>query len=183
MKVELNTYNNQWFNPGGSELKRFFWYYINAIFLKSYCFPFSPFKISLLRFFGASIGNGVTIKPCVNIKYPWNLRIGNYCWIGEEVWIDNLVSITIANNCCISQGAMLLTGNHDYKSSSFDLTVKPIVLEEGVWIGAKSIVCPGVICGSHSVLAVSSVATNDLEPWGIYQGNPAIKTKIREIRS
>jgi putative colanic acid biosynthesis acetyltransferase WcaF len=50
-----------------------------------------------------------------------------------------------------SQGALLLTGNHNYKRSSFDLMVGEIILEEGVWIGAKSIVAPGVTCGSHSV--------------------------------
>ena len=57
-----------------------------------------------------------------------------------------------------------------------------IVLEDGVWIGAKAIVCPGVTCFSHSVLTVSSVATKNLEAFTIYQGNPAVKIKIREIK-
>jgi putative colanic acid biosynthesis acetyltransferase WcaF len=77
---------------------------------------------------------------------------------------------------------MLLCGNHDYSKTSFDLIVKDITLEEGVWIGAKSIVCPGVSIGSHSVLTVNSVATSNLEPWGIYQGNPAVKIKERVIK-
>jgi putative colanic acid biosynthesis acetyltransferase WcaF len=124
----------------------------------------------------------VTIKPNVTIKYPWHLTIGNHVWIGEQVWIDNLSRVTIKNNCCVSQGAMLLCGNHDYSKTSFDLIVKDITLEEGVWIGAKSIVCPGVSIGSHSVLTVNSVATSNLEPWGIYQGNPAVKIKERVIK-
>jgi putative colanic acid biosynthesis acetyltransferase WcaF len=76
---------------------------------------------------------------------------------------------------------MLLTGNHDYASPGFDLEVKKIVLEDGVWIGAQAVVCPGVICQSHSVLSVKSVATKNLEAYKIYQGNPAVFVKDRII--
>ena len=62
--------------------------------MKRSWFPISGFKRFLLRLFGAKIGKGVVIKPCVNIKYPWKLRIGNYVWIGENVWIDNLDTVT-----------------------------------------------------------------------------------------
>ena len=142
---------------------------------------FSNFKCSLLRIFGGKVGRRVVIKPHVTIKYPWLLKIGNDVWIGENVWVDNLTMVTIGSNVCISQGAYLLTGNHDYSKSTFDLMIGKIVLEKGTWIGAKSIVCPGVTCKSHSVLAVGSVATKDLEEYGIYQGIPAIKIKQRII--
>jgi len=56
-----------------------------------------------------------------------------------------------------------------------------IVLQNGVWIGAKSIVAPGVICHTHAVLAVQSVANKNLEPYTIYQGNPALPQKKRVI--
>lgn len=181
-KTDLSKYNNDWYQPGGSVLKKTCWYVLHAIFIHS-AFPFSSFKVFLLRLFGASIGTSVTIKPNVTIKYPWHLTIGNHVWIGEQVWIDNLSRVTIKNNCCVSQGAMLLCGNHDYSKTSFDLIVKDITLEEGVWIGAKSIVCPGVSIGNHSVLTVNSVATSNLEPWGIYQGNPAVKIKERVIKN
>lgn len=138
-------------------------------------------KVALLRLFGAKIGQSVTIKPGVNVKYPWFLAIGNHVWIGEEVWIDNLTQVTIHDNVCLSQGAMLLTGNHDYRRRAFDLVVKPITLEEGVWIGAKAVVCPGIHCHSHALLAVGSVATRPLEAYGIYQGNPAVWVRKREI--
>ena len=127
------------------------------------------------------MGRGVLIKPAVNIKYPWLLELGDYVWIGEKVWIDNLTRVRIGNHVCLSQGAMLLTGNHNYKKSSFDLMVGEITLEDGVWIGAKSVVCPGVVCGSHSVLSVNSVASTALIEFTIYQGNPAQKIRKREI--
>jgi toxin ParE1/3/4 len=59
------------------------------------------------------------------------------------------------------------------------MMIGEITLEDGVWIGAKATVCPGVSCKSHSILSVASVANKDMEAYGIYQGNPAVKVKER----
>lgn len=180
-KVRLDLYDNSWFSTGAGAIKRILWYVINCLFLINPLNPSSGLKVRLLRVFGASIGTGVVIKPGVNVKYPWRLSIADYVWIGEGVWIDNLGEVKIGSHVCISQGAMLLTGNHNYKSQKFDLIVKPIVLENGCWLGAKSVICPGVNCGSHAVLAVGSIATTSLLPWTVYQGNPAVKIRTREL--
>lgn len=139
------------------------------------------FKILVLRSFGAKIGSNVTIKPKVNIKYPWFFIAESDIWIGENVWIDNLTTVTLCNNCCLSQGAMLLTGNHNFTKTGFDLIVKPVIIGSGAWIGAKATVCPGVTVHSHAVLTVNSVATKDLEAYGIYQGNPCVFIKTRNL--
>ena len=151
------------------------------VFFKTSWNIFSNLKIFWLRVFGATVGKGVIIRPAVNIKYPWKLKIGNHCWIGEGVWIDNLDQVTLEDNVCISQGAYLLCGNHNYKSSSFDLMTAPIHLEQGTWIGAKAVVGPGVTSGSHAVLSLGAVATKDLESYSVYGGNPAIAIHKREI--
>lgn len=179
-KTDLSKYDNSWYYPG-RKVVCIVWYFVNVLFFVSHINPSSGLKIWLLRLFGAKVGRGVVIKPGVNIKYPWNLVIGDYSWIGEDVWIDNLGKVKIADNVCISQGAMLLCGNHDYKKTSFDLIVKEIILEEGSWVGAKSVVCPGVTLKSHAILAVNSVASLDLEAYTIYQGNPALKIRERKI--
>lgn len=179
MNVELNKYNNNWYNPGKNKLILLLWYFVNVIFINSYFIPISSLKVFILKLFGAKIGKGVVIKPKVNIKYPWKLEIGDYTWIGEKVWIDNLDIIIIGNNCCISQGALLLCGNHNYKKSTFDLMINPIVLKDGAWIGAKSTVCPGVTVNENAILTAGSIATKNLEINTIYQGNPAIKIKNR----
>ena len=144
--------------------------------------PISSLKVALLKLFGAKIGAGVVIKPSVNIKYPWRLTIGNHVWIGEKAWIDNLEDVIIYDNCCLSQGAMLLTGSHDYTRSTFNVLVEPIILEEGVWIGAKAIVYMGVTAKSHAILGANSIALKNLEPYSIYYGNPAVKIGERIIR-
>ncbi len=181
-QVDLGRYSESWYKPGGI-VKRALWYAVNMIFLKS-SIPYPNFlKVSLLRLFGARVGQGVNIKPCVNIKYPWFLEIGNNVWLGEEAWIDNKAKVTIGNNVCISQGAYILTNNHDYKKETFDLIIKPITIEDGVWIGARAMVCPGVTLKSHSVITAGSVISKDAQAYGIYKGAPAERVKERVIEA
>jgi len=177
--TNLSTYNNSPFHPGGNFFTRLVWYNINAIFFKTSLLPSSVLKVFLLRIFGAKIGSNVVIKPCVNIKYPWNLSIGHFTWIGENVWIDNLVMVAIGSSVCISQGAVLLTGSHDYKKTSFNLITGNIILNDGVWIGASAVVNQGITVSTHAVLTSGSIATKNMEAYSIYQGNPAVKIRPR----
>lgn len=179
-KIDLSKFDNSWYKPA-SKLKILVWYFVNMFVFKTTLPIPSGLKARVLRVFGAKVGHGVVIKPNISIKYPWFLSIGESCWIGEDVWIDNLAYVNIGNNVCLSQGAYLLTGSHDYKKEAFDLLLGEIVLEDGVWIGAKAIVCPSVTCKTHSILAVGSIATKDLEEFGVYQGNPAVWKRKREI--
>jgi putative colanic acid biosynthesis acetyltransferase WcaF len=178
-ETDLSSYNNSWYNPGAGKIKILIWYFVNVVFFINPLNPLSGLKVLLLKMFGAKVGKGVVIKPNVNIKYPWLLEIGDYTWIGERVWIDNLAPVKIGKNCCLSQGSMLLCGNHNYKKTTFDLIVKGIILEDGAWVGAMSVVCPGVTLKSHAILTVQSVATETLEPYSLYKGNPAVKIRER----
>lgn len=180
-KSKLYNYNKANFLHGKSYIVRFSWIIISSVFFYSIIPYPSIIKCYLLRLFGAKVGKGVVIKPGVKIKQPWRLEIGDYCWIGEDVWIDNLVRVKLFSNVCLSQGALLLTGNHNYKKSEFDLMTGEIQLEDGVWIGAKALVGPGVNCLTHSVLVSGSVTFTRLEPYSIYQGNPASYKRKRVI--
>lgn len=182
MKVELDKFSIGNFNKGACYLKIILWYFVNALIVRASWNPFMGIKIFLLRAFGAKIGKRLVIKNNVCIKYPWKLIIGDNVWLGENCWIDNLDYVTIGNDVCISQGALLLTGNHDYTIPSFDYRNAPINIEDGVWIGAKTIVCPGVTAKSHSVLTVGSIATKNMIEYGIYQGNPAKQIRTRIIK-
>ncbi len=181
LKTDLATYDNKTYKPGAGRIKLLVWYVISNSIINSYILPISLIKVIILRLFGAKIGKNTNIKPKVNIKYPWHLTIGDNVWIGENVWIDNLDDIIIGDNSCLSQGSMLLCGNHNYKKESFNLITAKIILEDGVWIGAKSIVCAGVTCKSHAVLTVGSVATKNLDQFSVYSGNPAVFVRKRVV--
>lgn len=181
-RINLSKFDGSNFDKGAGVLKIILWYFVNVLIVRASWNPFMKIKIALLRAFGAKIGNGLVIKNNVIIKYPWKLTIGNSCWLGENCWIDNLDKVIIGSDVCISQGAMLLTGNHDYSNANMPYRNASIIIEDGVWIGAQATVCPGVTAHQNSILTVGSIATKDMKSNGIYQGNPAIKVRERSIR-
>ena len=182
VQTDLSKFDTGSYHAGASKLKVLVWYFVNYYFFNS-AFPW-PYgiKSKLLRLFGAKVGVGLVIKTKVRIKNPWRLAIGDHCWIGESVWIDNLEDVMIGDHVCISQGALLLTGNHDYKKSDFPYRLGKIKIESGAWIGAQTTVCPGVVCRTHAILTVGSVAAKELEAWTIYTGNPAEPVRKRIIK-
>ena len=175
LKKEFDKKN---FDAGAPVLKIMLWYFTSALFFRSGLIPFSVVLVAILRLFGAKIGKDTRIKPYVNIKYPWKLAIGDHSWIAE-CHIDNPANVYIGKNVCLSQGCMILAGNHDYTKVGFNLIARNITLEDGVWIGARAVVCAGTTIRSHAVLTVNSVATKDLDAYAIYQGNPAEKVRER----
>ncbi len=181
-KVDLSTFDNKKYKHGASSLKYMLWHLVNVLFFMNPLNPSSAFRAYILRSFGAKIGKGVAMnKPNINIKYPWKLTIGDHVWLGERCWIYNMDEVIIGNHVNIAQGAMLLTGNHNYKSTEFEVFTKPIHIEDGVFIGAFAVVCPGVTCESHAILAVGSVAKSDLLSYTIYEGNPAVAIRQRKM--
>ncbi len=182
MRSQLAKYNSGDYSPGVSLLKQLLWYYIGSPLFMSALVPVSEPKAKLLRLFGASVGTGIRIKQKVRIKFPWRLTIGNDCWLGEGVWIDNLAPVTIADNVCLSQEVYLCTGNHDWSKPSFDLILGAIRIEQSAWIGARGVVGPGVTVGEGAVLTLNSVANKSLESWTVCAGNPAVLIKKRTIK-
>ena len=180
---DLRTYDNSWYKPGRSFLVASLWFFVGLPIVRSKINPLSGLRRSLLRAFGAKIGEQVEIKPGVQVKYPWLLTVGDHSWIGENVWIDNLVPVTIGSNVCISQGAYFCTGNHDWSDPSFGLIVKPITVADGAWVGAKSIISPGVEIGKCGVAAAGSVVTKTIPAYEIHAGNPAQFSRRRVFQN
>lgn len=181
MNVDLSIYSTKGFARGASKLKEAFWLIIKSFFFTTPLPWPSKLRVFWLRLLGAKIGCGVVIRSQVNITFPWKLEIGNHVWIGEECWLLNLEKISVGDHVCLSQRSFLCTGNHNYKSTTFDLIVEPILIENGVWIGAGAFVGPGVVVGNHAVLVAGSVTGKKLEPYGVYQGNPAQFIRQRVI--
>jgi len=127
----------------------------------------------LLRLFGAKIGAGVLIRPSVRVTYPWKISIGNHSWIGDDVVLYSLGTISIGNNTVVSQKSYLCTGTHDYSSVSFDIYAKPISIGSQVWIATDVFVAPGLTIGDGCVIGVRSTVLKDLPAGMVCYGNPA----------
>lgn len=105
-----------------------------------------------------------------------NLVIGNNTRVG----IGNTIigPVTISDNVNIGQNVTISGLNHNYEDpgktiSEQGVSTMPIKIENNVWIGANSVVLPGVQIGNHSVIGAGSIITKDIPPYSVAVGNPA----------
>jgi putative colanic acid biosynthesis acetyltransferase WcaF len=99
--------------------------------------------------------------------------VGDHCWLGEGLWIDNLAPVRLGQRVCVSQEAYLCTGNHDYRSPGFDLRAEPIHIDDDAWIAARAVLAPGTRVGRGAVVALAAVASGRIQPGVVLAGNPA----------
>jgi len=181
----MTRVRNDLFDPGRGLVRgrarawEALWYLTKCVFFLS-ALPWpSAWKRAVLRAFGAKIGRGVCIKPRVNIHLPWKLVIGDYAWIGEEVFILNFERVEIGAHCCISQRAFLCTGNHDYRDPAMTYRNAPITIGAGAWVGAQVFVAAGITIGEDAVATAGSIVVANLPPAMICSGNPCVPRKPR----
>jgi putative colanic acid biosynthesis acetyltransferase WcaF len=171
--MQLEGYSIGGFDRGAPRWKEALWVAVKlCLFLPHLPLP-SSFRAALLRAFGARIGRGVVIRGGLDVSYPWRLTIGDHVWLGEEVKILSLATVTIESDVCISQRAFLCTGSHAFRSPDFHLVTKPITIRQGSWIAAQAFVAPGVTIGPGSMVCAGSVVFADVPPDATVQGNPA----------
>lgn len=179
--VRLDLFANPEFSRGASRLTELGWMIVSGLMIESWL-PGSSWRCWLLRVFGAHIGKGVVIKPRVRVKFPWRLTVGDHSWIGEEVWIDNLSEVTLGSHCCLSQGAYLCTGNHDWTDPTFGVITDAIKLGDGCWVGAKASLAPGTQIEPGAVVTMGSVVSGRLAAWTVHVGVPVQAKRERQLR-
>lgn len=150
-------------------LRMVLWLSIQHLIFKSSFFP-SSLRPLLLKFFGASIGRRVYIRSGVKVHFPWNIKIGNDCWIGEEVWFINHEKMTLGSNVCISQRSIICSGGHDYRSASLEFAHKPVIIKDGAWVCLDAKILPGVTIGECSVVSAGEVARKSVPDYSILIG-------------
>jgi putative colanic acid biosynthesis acetyltransferase WcaF len=178
----LREFDNSGFRRERGPFFEALWLLTQMLFV-SCGIPGSRHRVWLLRLFGARIGCGVVVKPGVRVKFPWKLRIGNNTWVGESVWIDNLANVEVGSDCCLSQGAYLCTGSHDWTAPHFDLLIGEIRIADGAWVAAQVVLGPGTTMGRNSVVTLGSIASGELKADGVYGGNPATWKKQRDVKA
>ena len=181
-RVDLARFDTGGFDRGAGRVKEGLWRLVAWMIFDPSWLHAPRLKRCLLRWFGARIAPGVVIKPSVRISFPWRLTVGRNAWIGEGVWILSLASVRIGANACVSQRAFLCTGNHDARSTTFDLRVSPVRVHAEAWVGADVFVSPGVHVRRGAVATAGSVVTRSLPRWSICSGNPCEPRGERTVR-
>lgn len=161
-------------HPGAPWLVCLSWFCLGSPLVATRWLPGSGWRCALLRLFGSQVGLGCRLKPGLRVKFPWRLALGDHCWLGEGVWIDNLAPVSLADRVCLSQAAYLCTGNHDFRSPGFDLVVQPIRIGSQAWVAARAVLAPGTTVGAGAVVGLGAVASGAIAPGVIVRGNPAV---------
>ena len=142
----------------------------------------SRWRVWLLKCFGMKHQGHVSVYPSVKVWAPWNVEMGSYVAIDDEVNLYSAAKITIGTKVAISREAFICTASHDITKANRPLVTAPITIGDGVWIGARAIILPGVTIGEGAVVAAGAVVTKDVEPWAVVGGNPAKVIKMRELK-
>lgn len=143
--------------------------------------PFFGWRRMLLRAFGARVGAQAHVYPSTRVTMPWNLELGAWSSLGEDVLVYNLGGVTIGERVTVSLRAHLCAGSHDYTRPDFPLLMLPIHLADQSWICADAFVGPSVSVGEGAVVAARAVAVKDVAAWTIVAGNPAQPVGRRQI--
>lgn len=143
--------------------------------------PAYAWRRLLLRLFGAEVGKGVLVRPTARVTYPWKVKLGDFCWIGDHAALYSLDAITIGKHAVVSQKSYLCTGAHDASKVTFPLTTAPIVIDDQAWVATDCFVAPGVTVGRGAVVAARSTVLEDVPVGMIVAGTPSSVRKVRPI--
>ena len=169
--------------PSSVKFKRLMWVTIWGLF--SSWMPYfvcRKWRVFLLRRFGMRDEGAISVYPSARIWAPWNLTLGSMVAIDDAVNLYSVAPIKIGTKVAISREAFICTASHDISYPNIPLVIKPIVICDGVWIGARAIILPGVTIGEGAVIAAGSVVTKDVPSWAVVAGNPAKVVKVRTLR-
>lgn len=159
-------------------LTEIFWMLTEVIVLRNPLIYGTWARRLALRAFGAKVGRGLVAPWPFRVFMPWNLIIGEHCWIGDGVRIHNQAPLVIGNHTVISQESFISCGSHDFRRT-MDLVLKPVRIGSGVWITSRGFVQPGTIVHDGVMTLPGAVVRGELESGQIYGGNPAKKVRPR----
>jgi len=162
-----------------NRLTRLLWNVIYALLYRLSPRPFHAWRSFLLRLFGAKLGRACHFYPKGKVWAPWNLICEDRVTLADDAELYNPSPMYLGSHAIVSQGAYVCGATHLYNEPSFQLVSFPMRLGAYSWICARAAVNPGVNVGDCAILALGSVATRELEPFGIYAGIPARKVKER----
>lgn len=169
---DLSGFTGAGYDKGRTYFMQALWVAASSVLVERVWCP-ARLRVSILRFFGASIGSGVLIRNGVRIHWPWKLTIGDNTWIGVDAWLLNLEPITLGSNVCISQQAFICTGSHSATSPTFEFDNAPVVIEDGAWIAARATILRGVTVGKNAVVGATSLVVKDVPADAIRLAQPA----------
>lgn len=167
--------------PFADKLYRLNWKIVSLIFFRPFVFPiFNLWRVTLLRLFGAEIGEGCIIYSSAYIPSPKNLKIGNKSAIGPEVKF-HIGKTVIGNKVTISQRTYLCSASHSIDSINTPFISGTIIVKDFAWVAAEAFVMSNVTIGEGAIIGARSAVFKNVPDWTVVGGNPARILKKRII--
>ncbi|MFT3782563.1 MAG: DapH/DapD/GlmU-related protein [Nibricoccus sp.] len=135
--------------------------------------PLNPWRLVVLRCFGAKLSGVPFVHSKARIQIPWKLRMEHRACLGDQANAYTLGEVTLGEGCTIAQEAYLCTGTHDFTSPNLPLQTAPIFVGKDAFVGARALVLPGIRIGERAVVGAGAVVTKDVPAEAIAAGNPA----------
>ena len=157
---------------GREQVRRLLWAFGRWLIILSPR-PCFAWRRTILRLFGAKIGGHVNVYSSSHLYMPWNVEIGDWSALGENVLIYSLGKVSIGRNVTLSYRSHVCAGSHDLSVPSLPLLKPPVVIKDGVWIGTDAFIGPGVTIGSGAVVGARAVVVRDVQDLNVVAGNPA----------
>jgi putative colanic acid biosynthesis acetyltransferase WcaF len=133
----------------------------------------NPWRLFILKLFGANISGIPFVHSAVKIQIPWHLTMRHRACLGDRSNAYSLGKIVIQEGATVAQEAYLCTGTHDFKDPNLQLITKPITIGKNSFIGARAMILPGVSIGEQAIVGAMSVVSKDVPDHQIVAGNPA----------
>ena len=108
------------------------------------------------------------------------IYMGKGTFANSHCFFDTSNDIIIGDNVSIAMKVNFITSSHEIgndEKRAKGAWNKPIVVEDGCWIGACVTILPGVTIGKGCVIAAGAVVTKDCSKNGLYAGLPAVRVK------
>jgi putative colanic acid biosynthesis acetyltransferase WcaF len=175
---QSSAYVSPW--PLRRRLALLVWDYVWALTCAWTPKPLNPWRLLVLRIFGAEIHGTPFVHQRARIQQPWNLTLHHRACLGDRANAYSLDRITLHEGVTIAQEAYLCTGTHDFTQAHIPLQTAAIVVEKEAFVGARAFILPGVTLGARCVVGAMAVVTQDVPPNAIVVGNPARVVKQRE---
>ena len=124
---------------------------------------------------------GAFVNPPFYCDYGKQIHVGKNFYANYNCTILDTAPVTIGDNCQIAPNVGIYTAGHpihpDTRASAYEYG-KAIHIGDNVWIGANTVILPGINIGNNVVIGAGSVVTRDLPDWVIASGNPC---KVRRM--
>lgn len=180
MKINMMIYKNNLSLK--NKIGRLIWKITYLIFFRP--FPsrfFRKWRVLVLKIFGAKISFKSSVHASAKIWAPWNLEMGDYSTISDDVDCYNVAKVVLGNSVTVSQRAFLCTASHNIRSLNHELVTAPIVIEDGAWVAAESYVGMNLTIGKGAVIGARAVVVKNVDSLTIVGGNPAKIIGYRQI--